>query len=427
MKIVIVGYGPGGANAALMARSFNPDLDVTLLTKENVEAHRKPGASMALEFPETSDLLIGDWSYANLEEKGIKIVPGVTVLNGDLASKTLEIEDSKGRSSKMKYDKLILATGGLPSVPDLPGTDLEGVYTIQDMVDASDIGQKLSEMDSIVVVGAGFSGLETAERLMALGKDVHIIIRSRLMRRLLEEPMSLELQSRIPDTITLHIGKSPTGVLGDGRARGILLDGEELGADAVLFMTGVKPNKELAESLGLDIGERGGIKVNSLMETSENDVYAVGDCVELLDSMTGEPALLPIGSAAARAGRQAGVVAAGRDIKYENIGLRLQYDRIFETDIICVGQSTTTAADAGIETEIHYLEDPAEYLKVALVTRKDGVLIGGQVLAARMGGRIAYQIMERVQSGVKLDERPLLQPRHQRLREHLESIWGPIR
>ncbi|UCE11565.1 MAG: FAD-dependent oxidoreductase [Candidatus Thorarchaeota archaeon] len=426
MKIVVVGYGPGGANAAFMARIFDPNVEVTIITQEEVEAHRKPGASMALEFPESSDLLIGDWSYAKLKERGVNILPGVKVLSGDVSTKVLEIEDSRGKKSKIEYDKLILATGGIPSVPDLPGTDLEGVFTISDMIDAKKIGEKLSGLNKIIIVGAGFSGLETAERLMTLGKEVHIIIRSRLMRRLLEEPMSLELQSRIPKDIILHIGRSPTAVLGDERVTGIALDGDEIEADAVLFMTGVRPNKKLAKSLGLEIGSRGGVKVNSVMQTSNKDIYAVGDCVELIDSMTGKPSLLPIGSAAARAGMQAGVIAVGRNRQYENIGLRLQYDRIFNTDIICVGQSSTTAADADIETEIHYSEDPAEYLKVALLTTKDGTLIGGQVLASRMGGRVAYQIMERVQSGANLKDRPLLQPRHKRLREHLEEMLGPI-
>ncbi len=426
MNIVIVGYGPGGANAAVMARHFASDSKVTILTQETAQAHRKPGSSLALEFPGTADLDIGDWTHAALKERGIEVRAGTRVVSGDLSSKTLDIRDSKGKTSTITYEKLILATGGTPAIPNLPGTSLQGVYTIQDMADASRLGQVLSSVESVAIVGAGFSGLEAAERLHNLSKTVHMIVRSRFMRRLLEEPMSEELASRIPHGIQIHKGQSPTSVNGEGQVSGLSLGETEIPVEAVILMTGIKPNVDLARDLGIEIGTLGGVKVNERMETSVEDVYAVGDCVELQDPQTKAPALIPIGSAAARAGRQAGVAAAGSSRVYENIGLRFQYDNIFGTDIICVGLSSTTARSFGIETDVTYLEDSTEFAKVALVTDMDGILIGGQVLASRMGARVAYQIFERIKAGATLEAQPLLKPRHQRLKEQLESTLGPI-
>jgi hypothetical protein len=130
---------------------------------------------------------------------------------------------------------------------------------------------------------------------------------------------------------------------------------------------------------------------------------------------------------AARAGRQAGVIVAGGSKLYDDTLRRLQYDRIFDTDIVVVGHSTTTATNMGLKTGVQYIEDPTEFVKVALVTSSDGRLIGGQVISPRMGARLGYEILERVESGAILKEKPLLKPRHERLREYLESTFGPIR
>ncbi|GAG40999.1 unnamed protein product, partial [marine sediment metagenome] len=253
------------------------------------QAHRKPGSSLALEFPGTADLDIGDWTHAALKERGIDVRAGTRVVSGDLSSKTLDTRDSKGKTSTITYEKLILATGGSPAIPNLPGTSLQGVYTIQDMADASRLGQVLSSVKSVAIVGAGFSGLEAAERLHNLSKTVHMIVRSRFMRRLLEEPMSEELASRIPHGIQIHKGQSPTSVNGEGQVSGLSLGETEIPVEAVILMTGIKPNVDLARDLGIEIGTLGGVKVNERMETSVEDVYAVGDCVELQDPQTKAP------------------------------------------------------------------------------------------------------------------------------------------
>ena len=426
MKLVIIGYGPGGVAAATAARDFDRDAEILLITDETIQAHRKPGSSLALEFPDSEKLFIADWSYDTLRKKRIEVSPGVRVISADTGKRTLRTANSEGKSSTISYDKLVLATGGVPAIPTMPGVDLPGVHTIQTMVDASRIGATLRDAETVIIVGAGFSGLETADRLREMGKDVHLIVRSRFMRRLLEEPMSDELESRIPPGVIVHKGSSPERVTGTDRVKGLVVGNEEMPADAVLFMTGVSPNTELAKTLGLKIGSLGGIVVGPTMETSTDGIYAVGDCVELMDRLSGKPMLLPVGSAAARAGRQAGVTAVGGKKVYSDTALKLQYDRIFNTDIVCIGHSSTTASEAGIKTKTHYLDDPAEFAKIALVTTKDDRLIGGQVLSARMGAPIAYQILERIESGARLSEKPLLKPRHERIKDLLENMLGPI-
>jgi NAD(P)H-nitrite reductase large subunit len=235
MKIAIIGYGPGGVAAATAAKTFDPSSEIIIITEETLPAHKKPGASLALEHPETRELEIRDWSYDSLKKRGIEVKTGVKVVGGDLDKKSLDLVSSDGKSSVVQYDRLIIATGGVPSVPELPGRDLPGVYTIQSMAETTVIGKELEKADTVVIVGAGFSGLETAERLCRMEKEVHLIIRSRLMRRQLEEAMSEELLSRIPRGIKLHIGSAPTSVVGTERVTGIEVGGEAIDTDIVLF------------------------------------------------------------------------------------------------------------------------------------------------------------------------------------------------
>jgi len=101
-----------------------------------------------------------------------------------------------------------------------------------------------------------------------------------------------------------------------------------------------------------------------------------------------------------------------------------QYDRIFSTDIVCIGHSSLTASDHGVKTKVEYMYDKHESMKVALVLNQDGTLIGGQVLAARLGGRVGYEILDRVDKGVSLQELPLTKGRHERLLEVLRKDHG---
>ena len=284
-NVLIIGYGPGGSSAAIAARTFAPKVEITVISDEILNAHQKPGASLALEIPETDDLSIDSWSVESLKKRRITVLTGTTVLEGDAGNRILKIREPDGKTSTLSYDKLLLATGGTPRVPDIPGADLKGVYTIQSMADTSRIGGILPSVERIIIIGAGFSGLETAERLYNMGKEVHMIVRSRLMRRQLEPEISQELMTRIPKGVIIHQGEAPEKVIGSEKAEGILLGGKELAGDIVVFMTGVRPNITLAQSMGVKIGPLGGISVNKKMETSVEGVYAVGDCIEMFDAI----------------------------------------------------------------------------------------------------------------------------------------------
>ncbi|MGQ4871124.1 MAG: NAD(P)/FAD-dependent oxidoreductase [Candidatus Thorarchaeota archaeon] len=426
MKLVVIGYGPGGVSAALTAKTFAPDADVIILTRDEIPAHRKPGVTLAFQSPALQNLGIPDWSPDALEKRGVTVRQGVEVTGGDPNAKELTVRTEKGTTERVGYDKLVIATGGTPVVPAIEGTNLAGVFTIGNISDALRVGERLEEVSSVAVVGAGFSGLEAAERLLSMGKEVHLVVRSRLLRRLLEPELSAELLRRFPSSLIVHEGVSPEQVLGSGVVEALSLGAQTIKVQAVLFMTGVKPNTQLASLMGLRIGPLGGISVNERMETSASDIYAVGDCVEMPDFLTGKPVLMPVGSVAARAGRQAGLLAAGGRKMYSDVSLRFQYDRIFGTEIVCMGESTTLAQSLGVQAHVTFAEDPAEFTRTAIVTDKSGRVIGGQVLSSRMAAPVGFQILHRMLGGSRLDEAPLLKPPHEELKSLLEETLGPL-
>ncbi len=427
MKIVVVGYGPGGAAAAFTAKTFDKSAEVAVLTDETHDAHRRPGVAMALESPWPKELTVPQWSLQTLAGAGIKVKTGVTVVGGSVEDNRLDCRAPNGSTFVEEYDRLILALGGVPALPPIPGVDLDGVFTIRDIRDASRAGEYLAHVSTVAVIGAGYIGLEMAERLKRMGKTVHLVVRSRLMRRLLEVPLSEDLAARVAPRVHLHLGRSPEAIVGEEQARCVVVGGDDLDVDAVLCVTGLRPNTALAKELGLELGPAGGVLVDEQMRTSVENVFAVGDCAEIPDALTGKPVLLPVASAAARGGRQAAVAALGRRKRFRDVSLRLQYDRVFETDVLCVGYSSTVAASLGVETDVEVIEDTAEMTKVALVTTKEGRLVGGQVIASRMASVVGLQLYKRVLAGVTLEQAPLLDPVHDRIRRLLEQTYGPIR
>ena len=135
MRLVVIGYGPGGVSAALTAKKFAPDTDVIILTRDKLPAHRKPGVTLAFQSPNLRNLGIPDWSPEALKKRGVTVRQGVEVIGGDSNAKELTVRTEKGTTEKVGYDKLIVATGGTPVVPAIEGTDLDGVFTIGDISD----------------------------------------------------------------------------------------------------------------------------------------------------------------------------------------------------------------------------------------------------------------------------------------------------
>ena len=238
----------------------------------------------------------------------------------DRAARTVRVRDlDSGREYTESYDKLILAPGAAPLRPPLPGIDLPGIFTLRNLQDVDQIKARIDQgAKQAVMIGAGFIGLELVENLVRRGVAVTVVeLQDQVM-----PPLDKEMTTPIVETLAAH---GVTVLLGQSAAcfeqtnDGIsvrLASGEQLPAQLVIIGVGVRPESKLAVDAGLDVGPLGGIRVNDHLLTSDPDIYAVGDAIEVADYISGDPTQIPLAGPANRQGRIAADNIFGRDVRY---------------------------------------------------------------------------------------------------------------
>jgi NADPH-dependent 2,4-dienoyl-CoA reductase/sulfur reductase-like enzyme/rhodanese-related sulfurtransferase len=327
--------------------------------------------------------------------------------------KTVDLRNvATGEVSTESYDKLVLSPGAAPIRPPLPGIDLPGIFSVRTVPDARSIREWLQRgnepptgLDSYtglqvvtkpkraVVVGGGFIGLEMVENLSHLGLDVTLVERLRQVIPPLDAEMSrLVERNLIKHGVRLELNDSVAGFrrVADGSLEVLTNSGKAHPADVAILAIGVRPEAALAKSAGIEIGQRGGIRVDEHMRTSDPDIFAVGDAVEVRDYVTGHWTLIPLAGPANRQGRIAADVIAGRDSKYRGTQ-GTSICQVFEAAIGQTGVSEKTLVQLGdtdFEKIYLYPNSHAGYYPNAkmmaikvLFRKSDGRLLGAQVLA----------------------------------------------
>jgi NADPH-dependent 2,4-dienoyl-CoA reductase/sulfur reductase-like enzyme len=250
------------------------------------------------------------------ERFGIDLRTRHEVLSIDRVANEVEIRDlAENRSYRQGYDALVLSPGAAPLRPPLVGIDLPGIFTLRNIPDMRGIQQWISKHHArtAVVVGGGFIGLEMAENLKHLGLEVTVVE----MLPQVMPPMDPEMVTPVHDYLTskgiqLALGAAVSGfVEADGRLEVLTKDGPSHPADIVILAIGVRPETALAKAAGLTLGERGGIRVDEQMRTSDPNIFAVGDAVEVRDRITGAWTLLALAGPANRQGRIAADAICG--------------------------------------------------------------------------------------------------------------------
>ncbi len=297
-----------------------------------------------------------------------------------------------GESYNEPYDKLILSTGAEPVKPNLPGISIEGIFTLRNLTDADRIRQFIKDRkpNKAVVIGGGFIGLEIAENFVNLNMDVTIV-------DMLDQVMPIidrEMADIVHRTLTLHginlMLSDPVSEFEkkDGQIVVRLKSGTEISCDIVMLSIGVKPDVELARSAGLEIGNTNGIKVNEYMQTSDPDIYAVGDAVETKHLVTGKPVLVPLAGPTARQARIAVNNIYGRSEKYKGT-LGTSLVKVFETTIGSVGANEKTLKQLGIPylksyvepfSHVTYYPGAAQMSIKLLFSPTDGRILGSQII-----------------------------------------------
>lgn len=323
-KIVIIGGVAGGASAATRARRMNENAQIIMLEQDSHVSFANCGLPYHIggEIPERGDLLIAT-PQTFAQRFRIDVRTRNRAIQIDRDQKQVHVRNlTNGEEYALDYDRLIIATGASPVLPQMEGAWAPNVFTLRNMDDMDRICalKGVRAAQRAVIVGAGYVGLEMVEQLNECGLDVTLVeLKDQvlpLLDREMARPIEHELQRR---GVHVHLGVSVQSLATDAQGRVtdvILSDGTYHAADIVIFGIGVRPNSDLARKAGLALRPNGAVDVDEYMRTSDPAIYAVGDVAVYPCAITGEKVWVPLAGPANRAGRLAGEHAAtGRSLK----------------------------------------------------------------------------------------------------------------
>ncbi len=401
-KYLIVGGSAAGPKAASKIRRLDLEADITIIQKGKYLSMASCGYPYFVGgvFDDPNQLIATptgaprDTGYFS-NVQGIKALVETEALSIDRKNKTIKVKDlPSGRESEMAYDKLVLATGASPVKPPIPGIDLEGIDTLQSMEDAMALKKVAVEkkVKRAVVVGGGLIGIETCEALQLAGIDITVVEMQDQVLPFLDWEMAKLVENHMREKgVNVITGRGVTKFLGEkGRVNGVeLSDGEVIPCDHAVISIGVRPNSQIAQEAGLKVGESRGISVNRFMQTSDPDIYAAGDCVEVTNLITKNKQHWPMGDAANLQGRVLAQNVVEGNIEEYNGAIGTGICKVFELTAGATGLSEKMAEREGFQniiTAIHAAPDKPGFmggsaLIIKLIAAKStGKLLGMQAV-----------------------------------------------
>ncbi|HNL30629.1 MAG TPA: FAD-dependent oxidoreductase, partial [Saprospiraceae bacterium] len=343
MKILIIGGVAGGATAATRLRRLSEENEVIIFEKGSYISFANCGLPYHIGgVIHERDALLLQTPESLKERYNLDVRIHTEVLSIDRNAKTVSIKNlNTGDTYTESYDKLLLSPGAEPIRPPFEGIDSDKIYTLRNIPDMDKIVSKTRSAKSFVVVGGGFIGLEVAENLLEAGKQVTLVeLGNQLMA-----PVDFDIASFIHEkaeqhglALLLNTGVEKFADLGD-TIRVFLNNGTSIDTEAVILAIGVKPETKLAKDAGLETGTTGGILVNGYMQTSDPDIYAVGDAVEVEHYIHHSKVLIPLAWPANRQGRMvADNISLGNRYTYPG-SLGSSILKFFELTVACTGLS----------------------------------------------------------------------------------------
>ena len=388
MKILIIGGVAGGATAAARARRVSEKAEITLVERGPYVSFANCGLPYFIsgDIAKRSQLLLQ--TPAGFDSRyGVKVHINTEAVEIDRANKRVRTTVAEGELWH-DYDRLILAQGGNPILPPLPGADSGHTFKLWTVPDVDRIQAYIKDTSpkTAVIAGGGFIGLEMAEAFHARGIKVTIVELLPQLMGVMDREFGERIKTHlISHGLSVEVGVGLKAVLADSREVE-LADGRRIPADMVLFSVGVRPELTLAKQAGLTLGESGGLLVDEELRTSDPSIYAAGDMVEVLQKVSGRKVRIPLAGPANRQGRIAATNALGGKLKYRG-ALGTSVVKLFDATAASTGLTEKTARDAGfpvgvaiIHKDNHALYYPGgKQLTLKLVYEKtSGRLLGAQ-------------------------------------------------
>lgn len=356
-RILIVGGVAGGASAAARARRLDESAEIIIFEKGPHVSFSNCSLPFYLSgiVEDVDSLVLMDpEDFKSMYNIEVRVNNEVTKINRD--KKTITVKDLvTGKEYEESYDKLVLSPGASPILPNsIEGVHNKNVFTVRNVVDIDNLNRYIKENDvkDVAVVGGGFIGLEVAENLRLAGLNVSLVEALNQVLAPFDYDMVQILHKEITDHGVDLILEDGVKKIEEGHIE--LQSGKKLKAEAVVMAIGVKPETQLAKEAGLEIGETGGIKVDHNFRTSDKDIYAVGDAVEVYNRLTHKPTRLALAGPALRQARAAADHMYNITVKNNGV-IGSSVIKVFDMNAACTGLNEKQAKQAGINYDFVYI------------------------------------------------------------------------
>jgi len=416
MKIIVIGGVAGGASAAARLRRNDESAEIVLFERGEYISFANCGLPYHVgEVIQNRDslLLLTPEAFKGRTGIDVRVLQEVTSI--DAKKKTVKIRNVKtGETYSESYDKLIMSPGSSPLVPPLKGVDDPEVMVLWTMPDMDKIKARVdSGIKNAVVIGGGFIGVEVAENLCERGLDVSLVeMLPQILAPLDAEMTTLLNESMIMHGIKMYLDNGVTGIDRAGKELVVnLKNGGKINTDLVIMAVGVRPNSELAKAAGLELGLRGGIVVDKYMQTSNPDIYAVGDAVQVTDLIMNNQAIIPLAGPANRQGRIAANNICGAKEEYKG-SLGTSVCKVFNKTAASTGANEKRLKQAGMKYNKLYIhpESNASYYpgggitSIKVLFTDDGKILGAQAVGEKGVDKRIDVLATAIRNGLTVDD-----------------------
>jgi len=424
-RIIVIGGSAAGPKTASKARRMDENAEITVYQKGSDLSMASCGYPYYVGgfFDDRNQLLCSPAGvvrdsrfFWNAKKIATKVLTEVNSI--DREKKEITFTDlTTGESGTAPYDKLVIATGATARKPPVPGVELEGITTLQSISDADYLRRIKDEgiIKRAVVIGGGLIGIETVEALHLAGIEITLVELLPQLLTFLDKQMARLVEAYVQTKVNVILRNGVASFLGEnGKLTAVKLqDGTEIPCDLAVVAIGVTPNTRLAREAGLEIGETGGIKVNGYMQTSDPDIYAAGDCVEIPHLITGKPVHAPFGDLANLQGRVIGEnIIKGNRVQFPGT-IQTGICKVFDYSVGSTGLSEQHALRVGvtgIETVVNASLDKPGFMNGNLLITKLVVdmesrrILGAQVIGpGDVSKQVAIWAMA-IKGGLTVDE-----------------------
>ena len=416
-KVIIVGGVAGGATAAAKLRRISEEVEIVLVERGEYISFANCGLPYYIgeTIKERSKLLVQ--TVEGMSERFRMDIRNLSeVVSIDPEHKTVMIKNVKTNEVYNEaYDKLLLSPGARPIVPPISGlAENETLFTLRNIPDTDKIKNYVDKQKpkKAVVVGGGFIGIEMAENLADRGIAVTIVEMANQVMAPIDFEMASILHAHLQEKgVKLILENGVSSFADDGR-KVILSDGTEVETDMTILSIGVRPENELAKTANLQLGERGGIVVNEYLQTSNEDIYAVGDAIEVVDYINGQKTMIPLAGPANRQGRIAANNMMGKREKYQGT-LGTSVAKVFDLTVASTGNNEKTLKRLGVPYEVIHIHPSshagyypgAAQISLKLIFDKEtGKIFGAQAIGADGADKRIDVIATAIKGGLTVED-----------------------